>query len=369
MVTMHVRGTLSALALVSLMAAVGGSTALTPRQAFATPAVPPISARGVRGDVLLAMMVQYRCGRDTWSTQSYNGPVVPDSETGTPFVNTLKWIYTQAPYRPGSHAERIPGTDKALYMFNPYSTLAENAGSHGSPPSPNTGVRSWWSGGLGRVQPLNEDFGRCTLRDQFNGMQQGVFTLRARSFPAYAFHPHAQRPPLWNEPWVKRGFNHLSADLTLIVGRKHFALAPHARATSREDLQYRRLFHGDPSTAVAENEAHEQFRGKPRRFHAGARVGFGDLTRLSGIGPASQDSLIRAFIAPGAHGQQAKFCVHARTRYARRLHCNVWEVPSGWQWPHELRFVDEYIIDDRSVYPGESGLRYWRGNPEDLYRY
>ncbi|MBF1259660.1 MAG: hypothetical protein HXM46_12625, partial [Lautropia mirabilis] len=38
----------------------------------------------------------------------------------------------------------------------------------------------------------------------------------------------------------------------------------------------------------------------------------------------------------------------------------VWQVPANWKRGQELKEVDQYIVDDRSVYPNESGVRYFR---------
>lgn len=58
----------------------------------------------------------------------------------------------------------------------------------------------------------------------------------------------------------------------------------------------------------------------------------------------------------------AKLCWHV-TSFVKRLQCTIWKIPTGWQRGKLLEDTDSYIIDDRSSYPGESGLAYFRANP------
>ena len=40
----------------------------------------------------------------------------------------------------------------------------------------------------------------------------------------------------------------------------------------------------------------------------------------------------------------------------RRLHCTAWSVPQNWKRGDKLNFVDQYVVEDRAPYAGESGL-------------
>lgn len=59
----------------------------------------------------------------------------------------------------------------------------------------------------------------------------------------------------------------------------------------------------------------------------------------------------------------AKLCWNIVSPRVKRLQCTTWKIPTGWQRGKLLEDTDSYIIDDRSSYPGESGLAYFRANP------
>ena len=40
--------------------------------------------------------------------------------------------------------------------------------------------------------------------------------------------------------------------------------------------------------------------------------------------------------------------------------CSTWEISKDWKWGEELKYVGSYIVDDRSTYPHEVGIMYWR---------
>ena len=46
--------------------------------------------------------------------------------------------------------------------------------------------------------------------------------------------------------------------------------------------------------------------------------------------------------------------------YVKRLICSTWEISKDWKWGEELKYVGSYIVDDRSTYPREVGVMYWR---------
>ena len=56
----------------------------------------------------------------------------------------------------------------------------------------------------------------------------------------------------------------------------------------------------------------------------------------------------------------AKLCWNVVSSYVKRLQCIVWKIPAGWKRGQLLEDIDSYIIDDRSSYPNETGLAYFR---------
>lgn len=71
-------------------------------------------------------------------------------------------------------------------------------------------------------------------------------------------------------------------------------------------------------------------------------------------------NLAKLLLLKGDSDQQAKLCWNIEQPRARRLQCVVWQAPANWQRGQQLQVVDQYLIDDRSVY-GEKGFVYWRG--------
>ena len=71
-------------------------------------------------------------------------------------------------------------------------------------------------------------------------------------------------------------------------------------------------------------------------------------------------NLAKLLLLKGDSDQQAKLCWNIEQPRARRLQCVVWQAPANWQRGQQLQVVDQYLVDDRSVY-GEKGFAYWRG--------
>ena len=104
--------------------------------------------------------------------------------------------------------------------------------------------------------------------------------------------------------------------------------------------------------------------GKPSIGGVGAPFSF----RLYGVASygllkqwgSQVGNLAKLLLLKGDSDQQAKLCWNIEQPRARRLQCVVWQAPANWQRGQQLQVVDQYLIDDRSVY-GEKGFVYWRG--------
>ena len=71
--------------------------------------------------------------------------------------------------------------------------------------------------------------------------------------------------------------------------------------------------------------------------------------------------LAKLLLLKGDSDQQAKLCWNIERPDTKRLQCVVWQAPANWQRGQQLQVVDQYLVDDRSVYEGEKGFEYWRG--------
>lgn len=72
----------------------------------------------------------------------------------------------------------------------------------------------------------------------------------------------------------------------------------------------------------------------------------------------------RLMLLPGPGNDQARLCWQTHVHVLKRQQCVLWQIPPNWQFHQELVVVDQELIEDRSTYPGESGLAYWRGKAQ-----
>lgn len=106
--------------------------------------------------------------------------------------------------------------------------------------------------------------------------------------------------------------------------------------------------------------------GKPSIGGVGAPFSF----RLDGVASygllkqwgSQVGNLAKLLLLKGDSDQQAKLCWNIEQPRARRLQCVVWQAPANWKRGQQLQVVDQYLVDDRSVYEGEKGFEYWRGH-------
>ena len=96
--------------------------------------------------------------------------------------------------------------------------------------------------------------------------------------------------------------------------------------------------------------------GAPFSFRLDGAVSYGLLKQWG----SQVGNLAKLLLLKGDSDQQAKLCWNIEQPRARRLQCVVWQAPANWQRGQQLQVVDQYLVDDRSVY-GEKGFVYWRG--------
>ena len=106
--------------------------------------------------------------------------------------------------------------------------------------------------------------------------------------------------------------------------------------------------------------------GKPSIGGVGAPFSF-RLDSVASYGLLKQwgsqvGNLAKLLLLKGDSDQQAKLCWNIEQPRAKRLQCVVWQAPANWKRGQQLQVVDQYLVDDRSVYEGEKGFEYWRGH-------
>ena len=269
--------------------------------------VPNISGKGVRGDVLLAMIEQNRCRTSTYSATSYDGPGIKDYETvGT--ANVRMYARLDAPNNVSD-----PNYDLPI--------------------------------------ALARDERRCAKR-YYHPVSTGTYEYEFSSQPDYIQY---RQNPLYGEPWLKRGFNSLKVSYTINITPDRVEVGPYIKVKIEEDLGY--LAEKYP-TSVPQGKVEEPWFnsvGLQTNFKRDQVVPFGTLQEWT-----NGHDIVRLMLIKGSKKDEAKLCTNAELSFVRRLQCTVWHIPADWKWGQELKTPDGYIVDDRSAYPNESGVLYWR---------
>ena len=93
-------------------------------------------------------------------------------------------------------------------------------------------------------------------------------------------------------------------------------------------------------------------------FKLGEMVPFGIKHAWEG-----EDQHIQLMVLDAAPAKDtAKLCWNIVSPHVKRLQCIVWKIPADWKRGKLLDDIDSYIVDDRSSYPNENGLAYFRVN-------
>lgn len=291
--------------------------------------LPLISARGVRGDVLLAMIDQRACASLSRAT-SYNGSLL--ANTHTPSV--------------------VAGVE--LDPFNYTHTT--------SAPDPSS--------------PLID--AKCTENYyRYRAAEDGrSYTIYAYSYPRY-YHPLSIG--------ATQRVHYLEVRTPLTVSGTGFTLGQTISVRDGADDGISNFWGNgthveklELSAAAARTIAFNsvvpygvliEWKGTSSSAAVSATSGSGAANATGTANAASGTSrtnstsprLEQLMLLRGQNGSQAKLCWNASgLQYARRLHCTAWKAPAGWQRGQKLGFDGHYLIDDRSAHAGESGFFYWR---------
>lgn len=273
-----------------------------------TPVVAPLSDKGVRGDVLLAMFEQYKCGAGAWQATSYNGRTI--REVDTPEVRF-------------------------------YASLVD-ANNYTEDPN--------------QLAPIDFYYmrGEC-YRYFYKPVSAGTYSYTIKTLNHYF---RVRDKPMFGEAWLKRGFNDLTVSYTITVGNGQFQIGPSIRVESTEDLGHQ--YQGDFNRVKGQTDRPFFKDSRALSIKMDEEVPYGVLNEWNIRRSPGPDSFNRLMLVKSDIANQAKLCTNVEVAYAKRMVCTVWNIPNGWQWGQELEYVDGYIIDDRSVYPGESGFLFWR---------
>ena len=274
--------------------------------------VPNVSDKGVRGDVLLAMIEQNRCQTWTDPSKSFDGPSVDDYQS-----------IAIAPVRMS-----------AVLDANNYTS------------DPN-----FWVPAIS----IPEESRRCAKR-YYRPVTEGTYKFNINSKSDYS---RNNSKPLYGDPWIKRGFNHMNVSYIINITISDIEVGPFINVNIEEDLGH--LAEGDPISVPQGRTSYPWFGsiGLPSKFRRDQVVPFGSIQEWK-----NDSDIVRLMLIKGSKKDEVKLCTNADLSFVKRLQCTVWRIPADWKWGQELKTPEGYIVDDRSVYPNESGMLYWRAmNP------
>ena len=269
--------------------------------------VPNISGKGVRGDVLLAMIEQNRCQTWTSPSKSFDGPSVDDYQS----VGT-------------AHVRMSAALDANNYTSDP----------------------NYWIPALF----TSEEGQRCAKR-YYRPVAEGTYKFNIYSTSDYS---NGTSKPLYGEPWITRGFNRLEVSYTINITAKSIEIGPYPRVHIKRDIGH--LGYDESQTSPEHQEARPWFGGTSTIFQRDQEIPYGTLKEWKG----DETNALRLMLIKGDKKDEAKLCTNAELLFVKRLQCTVWSIPADWKWGQELKTPEGYIVDDRSAYQNENGMLYWR---------
>ena len=257
-----------------------------------------ISSAGVRGDVLMTMLDQVPCHQDLSETRAVDGPAYPRSQNE---VSDAKIQFSLDPstYKENSDFKWPP--NGAIFLSRPCNAFLYQ------PAKPGTYVLNVASYAFSRTQPVN----------------------------------------------LNKGFNNIALTPQLTVTARGASLSASMPASAQRDRTP--YPENVQATLKPENEDATLKADSAFAFKLSDKVAFTNVLKQWRSG----QSTVQLMLLPG-QSNQAKLCWNIDMQIVKRLQCQVWQVPANWKRGQELKEVDQYIVDDRSVYPNESGVRYFR---------
>ena len=282
--------------------------------------VPLVSAQGVRGDVLLAIFDQQACRNefDLDRSESLSAPrfleLTPQRTSDTPPV------LAQA----------------ALNVHAYYYDMSQ-----------------WQKEGRHAPVRAPEFVYRCgaDVRSYSNPMRPGGYTYRMLTGGRY--HTYLTYR-YYGNPSITKGVNDALVEYPLMVTQHQFIVGNQVRVELKEDFGYK-------ATTLAGNDVPHELQIEPilsgtaRTYERQGLVPFGAVNQWKD----SAGNDVELLLVKTNEPDTVRICTHLNSTLAKRLHCVTWKVPANWSWGEELVGGQHYLIDDRSVHAGESGLLYW----------
>ena len=294
------------------MPTVGNSTANDAAQAPAGPQVDPgirvpytapIGSQGVSGQVLVTMLDQKACDRPV-PHAALDGEPIPNDQVD---VSTIS---ADARIKPENYA-KVP-----------------------NPPYP---------------QPSSRMFDATCSPTFYTYQSMGIGEHELTVYST----PLRYAPPL---PQEKRSLNGLITKVPIQVGLQDITLA--------KDIQVSNYFDtGSPPLQITppEGPTGEQLtltRDSGFSFQRKSHISYGVLAEWK-----QGDKVSRLMLLPGKTEGEARLCWNHELSFVRRLQCKVWTAPEDWRYGQSLKYEGQYLVDDRSTYPGEEGMRFWKTRP------
>lgn len=258
-----------------------------------------ISASGIRGDVLLTMLDQIPCKQDLSETSSTSGPAYPRDQNE---VSDAKVQFSLDPGNYSQNPDFQQPPNGATYLSRPCGAFVYHPAAAGSY------TLNVASSAFSRTAPekLNKGFNSVNLTPQLT-IASGSATLSAK-----------------------------------MAGNAYRDLRPYP-----DDIQQRLTPTSEDLTFVAKSGDFS--------FKLTDQIAFGQVIRQWEGGKNS----VQLMILPG-QTNQVQLCWNIDTLFVKRLQCQVWQVPDNWRRGQQLQDIDQYVVDQRNVYPNENGQRYFR---------
>lgn len=275
--------------------------------------VAPISTRGVRGDVLLGMMDQNGCTTPyTLRTASLFGETI----TGQNGADTVELL------------------DNASF---------DNVNSY-------TDDMSKWQGAVPASAPAWFVCTQPGVRSYTKPIAPGSYTYTSSSRPSYFFLGSSA----YGQPWLKKGVRQFTAIYTVNITDDSLSIGSSVKVNQQEDFGYMAASQR-AHAAMTQRVVEADFTAEAYSVKRDALVPFGTLREWRD-GAGNRVSLM---VIAGDTPDEARVCTDTNTDMIKRLQCKSWRVPADWSWGKPLNDPKQYIIDDRSVYSGETGHMYW----------
>lgn len=157
-------------------------------------------------------------------------------------------------------------------------------------------------------------------------------------------------------PQEKRSLNAMSAEVPMQVNADGVTLGKSLKVSNAFDKGSPPLEITAPDGPTSEEltlTREADFSFKPQ-----SHISYGVLAEWK-----DADKVMRMMLFPGKTEGEARLCWNSELSFVRRLQCKVWTAPQGWQDGQQLSYEGQYLVDDRSIYPGEQGLAFWKTPP------